>query len=587
MESQQNEASPAGQNVPAGPVLGRGYSRQDWQALAAVLLLAIALRGVLCTRLACISRDGAQFISYARQLADDPIPTMKTTTKQPGFPVLLLGVHGVVDCFVVANSPMAWQYCGQALALIGGVGVCAMIFVLTRRLFDTATASTAGVLAAVWPQGAQHSADVLSDMPHLALYLLALYFAYRAIGTRRPGWLALCGLIAGIAYMLRQEALGIVLAGAICWAWPDRRCSPLRRLAGVAVLVGCFAVVIAPHSIATGKLMPNKNPWELLFGKPQQKITTETRRYGEEKDEGGRLKDERRIVLAASRESGSGFILHPSSFILSSASPCLRGEFLAEMIPWWKAPPKMIEAWAKGGRYVISTLFLLALVLRSAPRAERTGRRLVIAAVVLQLLAVQLRIKSYGEISSRYMMIPLALSIPWAASGLLVLLSMIAARLRSVWNVKAIDVRTLGVVVVALPMLYYLARPVNYDKAPYRQAGDWIAKHTCLCDTVLAPERFLQIMFYAGRTYPDRTWIQTSKYSSIESLRAELRRRGSQWFIDDAGTRKSKSGEADRFWILSSGAIPEVHPVWSSPVGGSEVGIFRVYTEPAASQPRR
>jgi hypothetical protein len=234
---------------------------------------------------------------------------------------------------------------------------------------------------------------------------------------------------------------------------------------------------------------------------------------------------------------------------------------------------------------VISTLFLLALVLKLAPRAERTGRRLIIAAVVLQLLAVQLRIKSYGEISSRYMMIPLAMSIPWAASGLLALLNMIAVRLRSIWSVKSIDVRTLGVVVVALPMLYYLARPVNYDKAPYRQAGEWLHKNTQPADLVLAPERFLQIMFYAGRTYPDKTWVQGAKSSSIESLQADIQRCRPQWCIEDAGTRRSKSGEAQRFQALSSGVIPELHRAWSSPVGGSEVGIFRVTAEPSAPQP--
>jgi 4-amino-4-deoxy-L-arabinose transferase-like glycosyltransferase len=600
----------------SGPVLGRSYSRRDWQALLAVLLLALVLRGVLCSRLACISRDGVHFVTFARQLADDPIPAMKTTTKQPGFSWLLLGVHGVAGWFTEADSPIAWQRCGQALALLGGICACGLIFILTRRLFDAATASVAGVIAAVWPQGAHLSADVLSDMPHLALYLLAVFFAYRAMNFDRLGWLVPCGIVAGLAYMLRQEALGAVVGAALCWAWPDRRRSWPRQLAGAAVVVLCFSAVIAPHSIATGRLLPNKNPWEMLFSSPRQELTTKTQRgeaatkvaadllvgrrppqdlsgsrrnralvvrgHGGQENEGGPLTSPgdvkgRRMKVVSSAQS-AGLRMAAASFNpLSASLPARRdGNLLAEMIPWWKAPPKMIEAWAKSGRYIISTLFLLALILKTSPPAEPTGRRLVMAVVLLQLLAVQFRIKSYGEISSRYMIIPLVLSIPWAASGLLALLTIVSTRLRSVWNVQSIDVRTLGTVLAALPMLYYLARPVNYDKAQYRQAGEWLHQHARPDDLVLARDRLEQLMFYAGRTYPSRAWAQCAKGDSIEDIRSDVARYHPQWFVDAAGSRRAKIDEAQLFRALSSGAIPQLQSAWSGGTKEHNACVFRV-----------
>ncbi|HVP10537.1 MAG TPA: glycosyltransferase family 39 protein [Phycisphaerae bacterium] len=554
--------------------MGRGYSRRDWQALAATLLLALVLRGVLCSRLACLSRDGVQFITFARQLASDPIATMTATTKQPGFSWLLLGLHGAVNLVVDASSPFAWQRCGQTIALVGGICVCGLIFVLTRRLFDTATTAIAGIFGAVWPQGAHLSADVLSDMPHLALYLAAFLFAYRALKSDRLGWLVPSGIVAGLAYMLRQEAMGLVVAAAVCWAWPDRRRSWLRQLAGVATVALCFAAVIAPYSIATGKVLPNKNPWNLLFGTPQ-KLTTET---SNEKDEGGRMKDEKVAEAGATAVVGSLFILHPSSFIFPSASlPARRdGDVFAGVTSWWMAPPKMIEGWAKSGRYIISTLFLLALVLKSAPRADPTGRRLAIAAVFLQLLAVQFRIKSYGEISSRYMIIPLVLCIPWAASGLLALLNVVAARLRAAWNVQSIDVRTLGTILVALPMLYYLARPINYEKAQFRHAGEWLYQHARPGDLVLAHDRLEQLMFYAGRTYPDQTWLRCSPTESVEAIRAEISQRHPQWYVDVEGGAQQRADRGSDRQATSSRAIPDLQPAWSGGASGQEVRIFHV-----------
>ena len=136
-----------------------------WRTFLLVILLAALVRLFLSSQLVCISPDGVHFVTYAKQLGDDPIPILRTTTKQPGYAYLLLGTHRLLGSAFGGDTPLAWQRCGQMLAALGGTVACGLIFWLTRRLFDDTSAAIAAIFAAFWWQGAQLSADVLSDMP--------------------------------------------------------------------------------------------------------------------------------------------------------------------------------------------------------------------------------------------------------------------------------------------------------------------------------------------------------------------------------------------------------------------------------------
>lgn len=494
------------------------------------------MRAFLCTQPACISRDGVHFITFAKQLAEDPIKWMQVTTKQPGMAWLLLGTHRLVGPIVGDDAPIAWQRCGQLIALLGGVCACGLLYLLTRRLFDTTTAAVAGILAAFWWQGAQLSADVLSDMPHLAAYLLALLVGYAALRSKQTWALAACGLIAGLAYMFRQEAIGIVAAVGVCWLWPNQGLRPRKRLLGIAVLAVCFAVVVAPYAVAVGKIMPNKSLHDLFRG-------------------------------SADVSGAFGFGQDPSLL-------------LAHVIPWWQAPIRMVEAWSRSGRYAISTLVLLGVLLRSAPRAETTGRRLIVAAVLMQTLLVQARVTTYGEISSRYMVIPLALSIPWAASGLVTLLNTVIERLHAAGNAAKAAVLIIGIILPLAPQLYCLLPPVNSGTLPLRAAGQWLRDNTDPDQPVLAHERLEQVMFYAGRTYPDQTWLRIPETASIAEIRRHVARPTPAWFVDVEASRRKKSDETAHFRALQDGSIPQLLLKQTIGPAGSRVHIFSISGTP-------
>ncbi len=530
-------------------------NRSNWRTLLAVVFVALIVRALLCSQLACISRDGVHFVSYAKQLGDDPVRWLRATTKQPGYAYLLLGTHKVLGPAPAEDGPLAWQRCGQLVALLGGVAACALIYLLTRRLFDSTTAAVAGIFAAFWWQGARLSADVLSDMPHLALYLAALLLGLSALKSRQLWKPALCGLAAGLAYLLRQEALGIVAAVVICLLWPSRGLSPRRRVLSVAVLALCFAAVVAPYAVAVGKFMPNKGASDLFH--------------------------------AAS----------PVSLVLDRP-PVM----LAHVIQWWQAPARMAEAWARSGRYTISTLVLFALFLKSTPRAESTGRRLVITAVLLQVVLVQLRVARYDEISTRYMVIPLALSIPWAAAGLVTLLNLIIRMLEPSGTVTRAVVVMVGIAVPLAPQVFYNAKSINEDRRALRDAGRWLYDHVEPGDRVLAHERLTQLMFYAGRTYPDETWIRMPESpprkspphesgdpasNVIRQVREHITQDENRptWFVDVEATRRSKIAESAYFQALLDSAIPQLHHKWYTGPEGRQAHIFRVAPIPSRPLP--
>lgn len=517
------------------------------------MLLAMIVRVHACTRLECVSRDGVHFVEFAKQLAADPAAAMKGTSKQPGYSYLLLGAMRLLGGDSTLCDPRMWLRAGQMVAVLGGMASCVLVYFLTRRLFDPLLAGIAGLFAALWPQGVELSTDLLSDMPHLALYLAALLAGLRAIeqtdcARRQIGWAALCGALAGAAYWLRQEALGAMIAAGAGLVLGSNRGRRGRAVISALAVVAAFGVVASPPSLITGNIMPNKNLYDLLFGTPVGSIS-------------------------------------PGALML------------AEWLPWYRAPARMADAWGASGKYILSTLVVLGLFLRSAPRSHRTGAALVGLAICLQLIAVLLRVKSYGEISSRYLVIPVALTIPWSAAGFATLVSLIAARRPTH---RAPIIVAVALLVVLGPLAWFCTRPINADKACLRQAGQWLAQNAGEDAVIMAHARLEQLMFYAGRFEGDPRWIVAGSAGApdapvepavlLNALRETLADRRPRWYIDATRTRRwSDADDAAYFLELRGGAMP-LREVQRFNTEKYDVLIFELeplHQEPISNKPWR
>ncbi|MFO0974010.1 MAG: hypothetical protein U1A27_11310 [Phycisphaerae bacterium] len=298
-----------------------------------------------------------------------------------------------------------------------------------------------------------------------------------------------------------------------------------RRVVQIAALGACFGGVVAPHSLLVGRLMPNKSPADLQ---------------------------------AVSRRPAE-----------ATQPPAL-----AYAVPGWQAPLKLIEEWARSGRYVVAGFCLVAWLTRAAPRGEPVATRLVALAVLMHALLFQLRASVYGEISSRYAIVPAALLMPWAAAGWRLLLDLGRKHIAA-WGPMArrLAIATIYLAPVA-PLVAYVARPVNHGKDHLRRAGQWLRHNGAATETVLAHEHQEQILFYAGHIAPDDAWIRCRRGDDADALHSLIARTRPAWLIDAEQTHAGELDERDHFARLNR--LPELRPEFVTGPAGQRVFVWRV-----------
>lgn len=445
-------------HVPAQSSTPGQRDASYWRWLALIVVLAAGIRLVQAARLEAISRDGAFYVRFARELASEPGRAMRAQLAQPGFSVALLAVNRTVGHWLSADPVLAWERSGQLVALAGGIAVVPLIFALARTLYDARIGFIAALMAAAWPHAVALSADVLTDMPHLALYIACLLLSIRAVAENRLASLASCGVVSAVAYLFRQEALALPIVAGLNWLLqPDGR-SWRRRTVGVAVLAAAFALPVAPYAYTTGKVLHKKSLRQLL--EPPAPGT-----------ESARTPDVPEWRAATSL----------------LAAPVVESGLV------WSA----VEAYGYSGRYVLGLLGVVAWFWPSVPASRRLPRRIVVAVAVLHLAAVLLRGRSFGVISVRYLVVPVALTIPWAAAAVVTVLERLRTRSPAWrWTLAA---------AVAAPLLLPLSHAPNRGKSALREAGNWLRLHAPPDAVILVPPRLEPLALYA-----DRAWFWPS-----------------------------------------------------------------------------
>ncbi|MCA9255958.1 MAG: glycosyltransferase family 39 protein, partial [Phycisphaerales bacterium] len=460
-------------------------------ALLAIVALAAILRAGVAAPKACVSRDGVWFVEMAKKLADDPVRHMRIETKQPGLSWVMLATH---SAFGGTDTPESWQTTGTLIAGVGGVAVCALVYLLALRLFDPTTAIVAGIFAAFWPHGMQLSADVLSDMPHLALYLAAL--GILALGERPVAiwrW-PLAGAIAGLAYWFRLEALGFLPAIAV-WALVTAPRTQRLKAVGRATLAGIgFAVIAGPFVV----LARAPAAWV------ERSAVRDSASESSQSDSGHHARDP--SIRTAGARPFAAPIGGPKArstndrAITGPARSAIAGHYFANAVGPLKLPQRMAEEWARSGRYVFAALFLAGLLIRSTPSAARPLATLCGLIAIFQLLLVAARVLKYGELSSRYMLTAIALTIPWAAAAFVHLIRLAVVRSRNPSHGRAMTIWAMGWLLALAPMAGYGFRPVNAGRLTLREAGCWLRETAAPDDVILADDLNLsQAQYYADR----------------------------------------------------------------------------------------
>lgn len=269
------EADAARDREPAGENLW-----PETRVIAALFALALLVRVVTAFQIKVIFNDGPIFLEIAEQLWEGAFATAFAHQYHPLYPLLVAGAR-----FLVGELELA----GLVVSLLAGSLAVVALYYFLRRAFDRQTAWIGGVLMALHPYAAEFSADVQSEGLYIALFLAGVAGLFSALAVRSAPRALLAGALAGLAYLVRPEGLGLVGVGVLVvvarlatrrWSLAEGVRFGAALLLGAALLAGPYLVhlhAVTGHWTLTQKKSledfstPAREPAPLPPGTPDRR----------------------------------------------------------------------------------------------------------------------------------------------------------------------------------------------------------------------------------------------------------------------------------------------------------------------------
>lgn len=209
------------------------------RVVVAIFLLSLAVRLACLTAFPAgpLETDAIDYDTLGWNLAQGHGYTHQagepTAFRPPVYPLFLAGVY------YAAGHDLEWVRWIQALL---GAGICVLVCLTTRRLYDDASAKLAGLLCALYPPLIIATSEILTEI--LFMFWLGLA-VYGIISKSGPGWRFASGLVLGMALMTRP-VLVFFLPFLIGWFILVRE---RRALLSTAAVLGGVLLVALPWTI--------------------------------------------------------------------------------------------------------------------------------------------------------------------------------------------------------------------------------------------------------------------------------------------------------------------------------------------------
>ncbi|MEZ4216714.1 MAG: glycosyltransferase family 39 protein [Myxococcota bacterium] len=512
-------------------------ARRGALGLAALVALAAVVRIVAWARSGAIFDDGPVFLYLAQALLDGDVGAVLRHPYHPGYPAAVAAVYasGVAPSLEVA---------GVAVSIAAGALAVALLFVFVRDTFDEGAAWIAAALLALHPPSVEFSSDVQSDALYAALFLASAVAAWRGLRDARIGWAAAAGALAGGAYLVRPEGLGIALAGIAGGAWLGLVGSWGRRgaLAWCAAFAVAAAAVAGPYAAALraqggGLALTQKKSLTALVG----------------------------IDIPAFDAAAGGSAEPVASPSAPPAPPAPAGAVAARAIPSngplpgselaaLAAEPAPPASRIGEGLYELGTAALSALRVEIASfllvgllvARGRPGRRALFVGAAVALYTVVLfgLGASAGYVSSRHALPPLLLAFGYLAVGGRALGAATLfglARAAGRGPVAPGRARAAGALAaVAVAAAFFVPRdlgPRRTDRVAEREAAEWLAETVGSPVPPVASRRLRDAWYARARFVP----IPVEGYAGA-SLLEHLRRSGARYAVIDAARVDDHAG---------------------------------------------
>lgn len=492
--------------------LEQSAARQDAVHIGILSAIALAIGIYLIVTAVVISKDGANFVEFARNLRISPTETVLQEPQHPGYPYMILAAQRIAQVFCDGSTLPAWVYSAQGVALIFKLLAIVMIYFLGKLLVGPKSGFVAALLLIVLPIPARYGSDALSDWPGMFFVIAALLLLMRGAIEGKWWLFGLAGVFAGAGYLVRPECSQIIAYGFL-WLTlqlllPKRSMARSKAVFAMAALFIGFCALAAPYMILKGAIFPKKGLGEFASNMPVAE-------------------------QCSAQPQEACDMLHAADVVPAEIVGGVLEMFgnIGETVMWFFSPALLIglcdylkrrrDVWRDPKRF-----FVVAMLVFNA-------------ALVIWLYA------EHGYMSKRHTLLMVVILAFYIRPGLKVLAALLSGIVwpRAKGSCTAddrTDVLYLVLLAVGISLcIPKLLRPIHHDKLFIRRASQWLAANSEPEAVIAAHDS--RISFYSGRkgiAYDERNIPEEARYVVI--------RKGRGGAIDKELLRVAASIEDDR-----------------------------------------
>jgi hypothetical protein len=417
--------------------LPRAFLRLSTRSMLAALVgLGFALRLYLSLTSYCMSGDGVSYLGMAQAFAAGDTRRALISVFSPLYPLMIALAHPLLP---------NWEMAGNLISAILGSGAIVTVFGMTQAICDRRDlALGAAALMAFHPDMAAYGASVRTEAGFVFLMTAAVWVLVSGMKSQRLSESAAAGLIGGIAYLYRTEAIGLLVfgaafipLGAVLW----KRWNLGWGLAASALFSLVFLTVASPylsflHSITGRWSIGREFTAAMILG--MGNLTPKT---------------------AAWRNSGFSVSASPLTPVF--ANPGLY--FYKSTINFFASSYGFVQALG-----LVLTVFLLIGLWRRRRNLYRNFAEALAGLLVLFYLTGF----SLSYTGTRFMSHLIPYTFGWVMAGIEVT-SFMLERLAECWRWPRIPQGTLALA-VWIGLLPQAVWPIGYDQRGLRYAGEQI-----------------------------------------------------------------------------------------------------------------
>lgn len=520
--------------------------RPFWRTAVVLLLLIAVTRLPFVLTTVTPARDMFRFLDAAEQLQADPsLSTLSQLDVHPLYPLSLVAIERLAKWMVPHMPPGAFLLWLQGWSVLCYAAFLILTYSVGRRWLGHRTAFWGCVIVSLLPRQIGYSCDVLSDNLHAALWMGTLAAAAKWFERPRPAWAFAAGLIAFAAFLTRVEAvLLLAILGATIGI---RQWSPnwRHRMGDLAKGISAFAVAYLPLMVS----------WMLLIGSLSPRPTSHAMiNVQSTKDSSSIEKNEVTAASAGTDEvsfAGENLaITHQVPTVeqayrdqLIEVSPAWGGIVESEAKPasmgsrMVTASVRTFKEFAQETRVLLLIAFLIeiGILLHTRWRSRRaneaslatlvkwdhpsSGSAAVLTLVAIGMVAAMGMMLRYraGYLSGRYLMTVLPLLAMVGVRGgerLLVAASWWPRTPRLGWWIPSLPGPVFLAIVLVLPGLSKLARPLHPYRQGHVEAADWLSQNTEPGEPVFDPARYASFLADRPTIVTPEQWTQQREHGA-------------------------------------------------------------------------